>query len=131
MNDHFCALNMAQKFMSQPYALGSPLYKPRDIRYDKTSGMPVFRTSVQIHHTQIRIQSGKMVIGYLGFRIGHPGQKSRFPYVWQAYQAYIRNHLQLQQQFKLLCRTSGLGIHGRLHGAGGIMLVPAAASAAF
>ncbi len=124
MDNHLSALDMAQELMPQPDTLRGSLNQPRDVRDDESVG------AVQIHHAQVGVQGGKVVVCDFRLRVGDPGEKCGFAHVGQPYQTYIRNDLQLQQDFQLLCRTSRLGVGGGLHGAGGIVLVPAAAAPA-
>ena len=60
-------LNMAQKLVSQAHALGSALNQTRNIRHDEA------RSALKIHHAQIRVQCGEMIVGDLRLRIGHTG----------------------------------------------------------
>ncbi len=64
-----------------------------------------------------------MIIRDLRPCVRHFGKKSGFADIRKAYQSYIGNYFQFQQKFQLLRRLPRLGISGRLHGAGGVMLV--------
>ncbi len=124
MQNQFCAFYMAQKFVPQPDALGSPLDQTRNISDHKAFGV------FQIHHPQIGIQCRKMIIRNLRPCIGHLGKQGGLPYIGKTDQPDICDHLQLQKQFQLLRRLSRLCVFRRLHGAGRIVLVAVAAFAA-
>ena len=66
MHDQPCPLDMAQKFMAKPHTLRRALDQTGDIGDHKAFGV------LQIYHTQIGIQRGKVVIGDLWTCVRHP-----------------------------------------------------------
>ena len=112
MHQHLGSFHMTQKIMTQTHPLGGSFNQSRNIRHDKAS-------SRQIHHPQMGIQRGKMVIGHLWPGIADPGKQSGFPHIGKAHQPHIRQHLQLQLYKKLLARFSRSGKFRHLHGGGG------------
>ena len=111
--------------MPQTYSLGGSLNKSRNIRYYKPFGI------FQIHHAQVRIQRGKMVVGNFRPGIGHFCQQCGFSHIRETDQSHIRYHLQFQQKIQFFCILPRLGIFRHLHSTGGIVLVPAASPASF
>ena len=67
MDHQFGALNMAQEFMAQADSFGCAFNQPWDIRHHES---PAIR---QVHNAKVWIQRGKMIVGNLRIRIGHPG----------------------------------------------------------
>ena len=59
MDEQAAAIHVPQKIVAQPNAVGRSFNKPGDVRHDKPGAV------IQIHHTQMRIQGGKMVVGDL------------------------------------------------------------------
>ena len=87
MNQHLRPLDVPQKVMSKPDPLGSTFDQARNIGHDKTCPL------IQIHHPQMGIQGGKMIIGHFGAGIADSGQQGGFAYIGEAYKPYIGNYL--------------------------------------
>ena len=124
MDDELGSLNVAEKFMAEAHALRGALDESRDICDDKALG------TGHVHHTQIRAQGRKVIVGDLRPCVGDSGQEGGFPYVGEAHKPHVRDHLQLQVHPQLLCRLPGLGVLGNLHGGCGKVLVAKAALSA-
>ena len=48
------------------------------------------------HNTQLRCQSGERIIRYLWFSCANHRKQGGFTRIWETYQTYIRQHLELQ-----------------------------------
>ena len=110
--------------MTQSDAFGSAFNKARNICHNESVG------TVQVNHSQIRVQCGEMVVGDLRVCIGDTGKQCGFPDIGESDQPHIRDHLQLKLDLQLLCRLSRLRVFGHLHGRCGEVLVAKAAFSA-
>ena len=72
-----------------------------------------------------------MVIGNFRLRIAHDRKERRLADIREADKSHIRNYLELELDFNLSGRLSGLCVFRGLHGAGRVMLVSVAAVPAF
>ena len=111
--------------MSQSYTFGSAFYQSWYICHHKA--FPI----TQIYYPQMRVQSRKMVIGYLRLCVTDYRQQGGFSYIGESYQPYVCNHLKLQLYPKLLSWLTGLSVLGHLHGGGSKMHITKTASSAF
>ena len=125
MDQDLGPFDMGQEFMSQAQAFRGPFDQAGNIRHDETA------RSVQVHNAQDGRQGREMIVGDLGPGVGHHGQQGGFSNVGKSDQTYVRNDLELQQEFQGLGRLAGLGVFGRLHGRCGVVHVAVAAPAAF
>ena len=111
--------------MTEADSLGGSFDQTRDIRHDKALA------AVDIHNSQMRIQSGEMVIGDLGTGVADAGNQRGFTHVWKSHETDIRDDLEFQLDPELLAGLSRLGVFRCLHGWSGVMHVALTAAAAF
>src|SRR5437867_319521 len=84
---------------------------------------------VELHHSELRLERGERIVGYLRTRGREPGDERGFPSVGVSDQADIGQQLQLQPQAALFAGTAGLMFRRRLVRGGGETGVAAAAPA--
>ena len=124
MDQQPAAVDMPQEIVTQTGALAGSLDDAGNICHDEADAI------VYIHHAQIRIQGGKMIIGDLGVCLTHYAEQRGFPHIGKAHQTHIRQQLQLQDHVVALPWQTRLGKAGHLPGGGGKVLVAPAAPAA-
>ena len=96
--------------MSQADAFRGAFNQARNISHDKSGSVS------QVHHAQMGIQGGKMVIGYLRLCVADNRQQRGFSHIRKAHQAHVRNDLKLQLHPQLGTGLPGLRVLGHLHG---------------
>ena len=115
---------MAQKVVSQAYALVRALNQAGDIGQHKTALL------VQAYHAQNRGQRRKMVGGNFGAGSAHLCDDAGFAHAGVANQAHVRQQLQLQLQPAVFTRLALFGKGGGAVGAGDVAGIALAATAA-
>ena len=101
---------MLEERMSQADAFRGAFNQARNISHDKPGSVS------QVHHAQMGIQGGKMVIGYLRLCVADNRQQRGFSHIRKAHQAHVRNDLKLQLHPQLGTGLPGLRVLGHLHG---------------
>ena len=124
MHQQTAAVDMPQEIVAQACALAGALNDAGDIRHDKGHAL------VHIHHAQVGIQGGKVVVGDFGMGLGYHTQKGALSHVGEAHQSHVRQQLQLQHHIVALAGKACLGKAGYLAGRGGEVLVAPAAPTA-
>jgi len=124
MHQQTAPVDVPQEIVAQTRALAGALDDAGDVRHDEADAL------VHIHHPQIGIQGGEVVVGDLGVRLADHAQKRALAHVGEAHQPHVRQQLQLQHHVVALTGQPRLGEPGHLPCGGGEMLVaPAAAPA--
>ena len=118
------AVDVAQEVVAQAGAFAGALDDAGDVRHDEAD------TLVHVHHAQIGVEGGEVVVGDLGVGLAHHAQKRGFAHVGEAHQPHVGQQLQLQHHVVGLAGQARLGKAGHLAGGGGEMLVAPAAAAA-
>ena len=124
MHQQAATVNMPQEIVPQTRSFAGTLNNAGNIRHDEADAV------IHIHHAQIGIQSGEMIVGNLGMSLAHHTKERGFSYIGEAHQPHIRQQLQLQDHIMALTGQTRLGKTGYLPGGGGKMLVAPAAAAA-
>ena len=95
MDDHRTAFNVAEKLESEPPALRCP---------GNESGNVSDRVALvsRLHHTEVRYQRGKRIIGNLGASGGHGRDDGGLACTWEANERHIGNRLELENNFRFL-----------------------------
>ena len=124
MHQQAAAVDVPQEVVAQPGALAGALDDAGDVRHDEAGAL------VHIHHAQIGVQGGEVVVGDLGVGLADHAEKRTLAHVGEAHQSHVRQQLQLQHHVVALSGQTRLGEAGHLTGGGGEVLVaPAAAPA--
>ncbi len=110
--------------MAKADSLAGAFDQARNISHNKSLA------AVNIHHAQMWIHGGEMVIGNLRACITDTGEKRGFSNIRKSYQTDIRDNLELQLDPELLAGLSRLGILRRLHGWSGEVHIALTAVAA-
>src|SRR5450755_2563935 len=113
MQQHARSLQMAEKLMTEPGAVGGAVDQTGDVGNDEA---PVF---VDANHAEIRRQGGERIVGDLGPGGGDRTYQRRFARVRHSQQADIGEHLELEVQHALhaffaRCRLPRRAIGARL-----------------
>ena len=108
---------MAQEIVPQAYTFRGAVDETGDIRDHKAVH------AFHIHHAQVGLQGGEMIVGDLRLRVGDSGKEGGFAHVGIADQANVCNDLQLQQHLQFNAGSAGLGVFRGLHGGSGIVHV--------
>ena len=124
MHQQTAAVNVPQEVVAQPGPLAGPLDDAGDIRHNEGHAL------IHIHHAQIGIEGGEVVVGDLGMGLADHAQKGALAHVGKAHQTHVRQQLQLQHHVVALAGKTRLGEAGYLPGGGGEVLVAPAAPAA-
>ena len=124
MDQQAAAVDVPQEVVAQARALAGPLDDAGDIGHDEGHAL------VHIHHAQVGVQGGEVVVGDFGVDLGHHAQQGALSHVGEAHQSHVRQQLQLQHHVVALAGQARLGKAGHLTGGGGEMLVAPAAPAA-
>ena len=124
MHQQAAPVDMPQEVVAQTGALAGTFNDAGDVRHDEADAL------VHIHHPQIGIQGGEMVVGDLGMGLCHHAQQRGFAHVGEAHQSHVRQQLQLQHHIMAFAGQACLGEAGHLTGGRGEMLVAPTAAAA-
>ena len=124
MHQQTAAVDVPQEIVTQTGALTGALDDAGNIGHHEADAL------VHVHHAQIGIQGGEVVVGDLGVGLGDHAQQRGLAHVGESHQSHVRQQLQLQHHVVALSGQTCLGEAGHLTGGGGEMLVAPAAPAA-
>ena len=124
MDQQPAAVHVPQKIVAQAGAFAGALDDAGDVRHDEADAV------LHPDHAQVGEQGGEVVVGDLGLCLGDHGQQGGLAHIGEAYQAHVRQQLQLQDHVVGLAGQARLGKTGHLPGGGGEVAVAPAAPAA-
>ena len=124
MHQQAAPVDVPQEIVAQTRALAGALDDAGDVRHDEADAL------VHVHHTQIGVQGGEVVVGDFRVGLADHTQERAFAHIGEAHQPHVRQQLQLQHHVVALAGQTCLGKPRHLPGGGGEMLVAPAAPAA-
>ena len=89
MHQQAAAVDVPQEVVTQARALAGALDDAGNVGHDEADAL------VHVHHAQIGVEGGKVVVGDLGVRLADHAEQRGLTHVGEAHQSHVRQQLQL------------------------------------